>query len=152
MGNIAYITTRKQIKSYDMMSLLDKINKKRFNGKITITPAHDGWEISYGKDGTYGWGFWIHPDSPRKLACKHPIGSWMGYVFVVFQEELAKLTNGILSDEGVSDRWKPKPHKYPSYQSWIEILYSGAKEIYPDRFQEILEFELKFAPEDMRKY
>jgi hypothetical protein len=34
MSNIAFITTPKYIKSYDVKSLLEKINKKRFNGKV----------------------------------------------------------------------------------------------------------------------
>lgn len=152
MSNIAYITTRKLLKSYDILSLLNKINKKRFVGKMTIVSKDGGWDISYGVDGTYGYGFWMHPDSPRKLACKHPVGPWLAYVFVVFQEELAKLTKGILSDEGVSKKWKPKPHKYPSFQSWIGLLYSSTRKKNPIAFQTIMKEELQYVPEELRDY
>lgn len=149
MSNTAYITTKKHLKSYHIRDLLEKINEKRFDGKMQIEQDQYYWKVSYS-------GMWdgldFHGISAKKLACQHPHDPWMSYVFVVFQEELAKLTNGVLSDEGVSETWKPKPSKYSSYEKWIGILYANTKKTKPEAFKEILKAELNCAPEGMEKY
>lgn len=161
MGNIAYITTKKHVKFYDILDLLNKINQKRFDGKLTITQGYEGsglnkqdtsidaWKIGHLELTDY---LWLHCDSPKKLACKHPHNPWMSYVFVVFLEELGALTKGICSDEGVTERWKPRPKKYPSYKAWIEVLYSYTRKSRPAAFEEIMKFELACAPEGMENY
>lgn len=150
MGNIAYVTTKKHVKSYDVFSLLEKINEKRFGGKMVITQgAKFAWDISHPDiiDS-----LWFHRDSAKKIACKHPHDPWMRYVFIVYQEELGLLTEGIMSDEGVSERWSPNPNKYPNYKSWISLLYSRTEKMFPAHFENIVREELACAPKGMENY
>jgi len=154
MSNIAFITTRKHLKSYDIPSLLSQINDKRFDGKLTIKLVDGGWNVSFlenGLDtGKYGFGFWFHSVSPKKLAVKWPHGPWMTYVFVVFKQELAALTNGVLSDESEPGTYLPTPNKYPSYKSWIELSCSRIKK--SPYYDEHLKIEMGYAPKGMEKY
>ncbi len=161
MSNIAFITTRKYVKSYDMAKLLQKINTKRFGGKLVITQGYEGAALKKSDDKANAWKIghqdcwdylWLHQDAPKKLACKHPHNPWMSYVHIVIQEELAKLTSGILSDEGVEGHWKPKPHKYPSYTAWIDLLYSRSKEKEPEFYKSIFDLEMSHAPKGMENY
>jgi hypothetical protein len=149
MGNIAYITTKKHLKSYDITELLEKVNKKRFDGKMTITKDQYSWKVGYPGMRDY---LDFYPASIKKLSCKHPHDPWMSYVFVVFQEELAKLVGGILSDEGVDEKWKPKPQKYPSYDKWVALLYSNTIKKHPKDYRQILEMEFSCVPKGMENY
>jgi len=149
MSNIAYITTKKHVKSYDILSLLGKINNKRFDGKMTISENNYCYKISYSEFCDY-LEFYIK--SPRKLSCSHPHDPWMSYVFVVFRQELAKLTNGMLSDEGVEETWKPNPKKYPSYKEWIGLIYQNTRKENPKAFKSIMSVELEYAPKGMESY
>ena len=153
MSNIAYITTRKHVKSYDITSLLSQINDKRFDGKLTIIQEDEGsWLIKYlGKWDSFD-NLYIYQDSPRKLHIKHPHHPWMSYVFVVFNEELGAATNAVLSDEGIDETFKPNPQNYPTYQAWVEILHPNMKEKNPDYFKEHLKFEMSLVPKGMEKY
>jgi hypothetical protein len=152
MGNIAYITTRKHVKSYDMMSLLQDINQRRFDGKMTIRDHCEGWEISYQHWENAWETIWIHPESTRKVGAKHPHSVWMPYVFVVFLEELGALTNGVMSDEGVSERWKPNPKKYSSWDVWMKILHARSLQTNPEAAEQFIKLETSYVPNGMEKY
>ena len=159
MSNIAYIHTPKFVKSYDIKALLEKINRKRFGGKMEIGRGGESgkeddsvlaWRISY--PGSWDC-LWIHQDTPKKLACKHPHNQWMEYVFMVFQEELAAMVKGKLSDEGVQGTWKPKPKKYPSYLAWVNMIHSHSHKVLdPRAYYELIELEMSFAPKGMEDY
>jgi len=147
MSNIAYITTRKHVKSYDILSLIQQINQKRFDGKLEIEKSNYCWNVKY--QGLNDW-LEFYKDSPRKLSCKAPHHPWMSYIFVVFRQELAVLTGGILSDEGVEEHWKPTPKKYSSWKKWLMIIHNHIKD--EKMLNNIVENEFLLAPKGMEKY
>jgi hypothetical protein len=149
MSNISYLTTKKWIKSYDLPLLFQKINQKRFGGKLSISTQNNWWIVEY--PGNWD-GLDFNQVSPRKLGVKHPHGMWMDYVGVVFRNELGKMTNATLSDEGVEETWKPNPRKYPSYEAWIQKLHSSLKNKNPDLYKQVIQLELSYVPAGMEKY
>jgi hypothetical protein len=124
MGNIAFITTKKHIRSYNMFSLLQKINESKFDGKLNIVDDISAWSINY-QNNWDSINYYIR--SPRKIGAKHPHNNWMPYVFSVFQNELGYMTDGKLSDECCNEFWLPEKDKWESYKeyryemnSWME--------------------------------
>jgi hypothetical protein len=149
MSNISFITTPKYIKSYNMMALLGEINHRRFDKKLFIEESHFGWKIKHPSPENWDY-IWFHPDSPRKLAAKHPHDPWMCYVFLVFRQEIGSRTRGILSDEGVEDHWRPSPKKYPSWKAWLSLRVSHIKDEVSKQY--VIDCENQFLPKGMEKY
>ncbi len=159
MANHGWITIKKNLKDEKVLSHLQEINRRRFGGKLDIHSAYKGdWEISYKGDTRAG--FWHDPfhiwiSSPKKLEHRHPHGWWMTYVAVVITEELAHKMKGIMSDEGVPEKWKPKPKKYPTYKDWTIKLHSwnpSFKEKFPDSYEQVINMELSACPPGMENY
>lgn len=149
MSNIAFITTQKYVRSYDILGILESINNKRFGGKLTITGSGGNWVVGYQDD----WdGLDFYADSARKIHVKHPHGMWWEYVGVVFRHELGKVTKAILSDESTEETWKPSPKKYLSYETWIRKLHSSWKDKNPASYEETIQIELSYASKGMEKY
>jgi hypothetical protein len=149
MSNISFITTRARVSSYNITELLSKINDKRFDGKMTITEDESSWKVQYKND----WDTLnFYQPSPRKLSLKHPHTPWMGYVAVVFRNELGVATQALLSDEGVGETWKPNPKKYPTYKAWLDILHGSLKEFNLSSYKDLMRVELSMAPKGMKKY
>lgn len=72
----------------------------------------------------------------------------MPYVLNVFTGELSKKLNGIISDEGIKDKWKGNPDDYPSYKNWIKEYYGDSDPIFIDN--KCMEYDLKDDPEELR--
>jgi hypothetical protein len=152
MSNIAFLTTRRHVKSYDIVAMLVDINYRRFGGKLAIqahltTPPY--WSVYTPNDMD---GFDIYNPSPRKLSIKHPMMPWMDYVALVFRHELGRLTGAILSDEGVEETWLPDPDKYPTFQAWLELRHSRLYQNNPDSYLQLMQIEWKHVPSGMEKY
>jgi hypothetical protein len=149
MSNISFLTTRKHIKSYDIPALLQKINEKRFGGKLTITTGYGVGGVSLNDCDSFE--FYQH--SAKKIGAKSPHNPWMEYVCVVVRNELGAMTNAVLSDEDEGlGTWKPNPKKYSSYKKWVSLFYQSIATLDPRRFEEIVKDELARAPQGMEKY
>lgn len=161
MSNIAFITTKKHIKSYNILELLQQINNKRFDGKLNITGNDRSWRITYTKvkfmyinyteaedDSWDGIDFYLH--GKRKIGSKHPHTPWWEYVMIIFHEELASMINGTLSDEGVNEHWEPNPQKYSSYKNWLKIKTSWFKN--KNNAKQVINADLAFVPNGLEKY
>ena len=125
-----------------MINILEEINIRRFGGKLIIT-MFDKVGLQYKIDYPDIGGFDLWP-SKRKLEGKWPDHPWMVYVFIVFKHEIAKATNGTLSDESDDEVCKPAPEKYSSYEKWIEL--------HDYKSEELKKFELSYAPKGMENY
>jgi hypothetical protein len=171
MSSTNYITTRKHLKSYDLLTLLRKINDKRFGGMLTVNPAgvlsrntpiRRKWVFPYGNPRVIYQGKCLFPvwddlefraKSARKLAVRQPETAWMVYVDIVFRHELGKMTHGILSneDEGLGT-WKPAPKKYPSFRVWTEQRHEIMRHVLPHRFEEAVDRDMALVPPGMEQY
>ena len=122
MSNIRYITTKNHVKSYDIDSFLNKINKKRFKGLLSVLwqEKWEAWEITHPTFNNKVGGFEIMTSGAKQLSSAHPHDFWMKYVQTVFFQELGKMTNGLLWDESEpKDKYKPTPKKYSSFEKWL---------------------------------
>lgn len=154
MANHGFITSKKNFNAEQIRKDLDEINQRRFKGLLKIENSQWGtkgsWFISYKSDDQehpHGFNIWI--TSLRKIEHRHTHG-WAYYVEIVFSEELAAKYNGTISDEGISDKWKANPLKYPSYGAWLMVLYGHAKKINPKMFRSVYQMEWKLAPKELR--
>lgn len=148
MANHGFVTTRKTLTPEMVDRDIREIVERRFKNKLEI--KYDKVSENSPKKGTYdiwaGWEFhlpipskndkrdwyydftaWIM--SPHKLEFRHPHADWAFWAqSCVLQEELAYRYNGIISDEGVSERWKSSPErlkKYATYRKWLEARFGG---------------------------
>jgi hypothetical protein len=157
MANHGWITARKNLKPQEVLKDLQEINERRFKGLLTITETElgeGGWSIDFNQEGRVGLnGFDIWICSPRKLEHRHANG-WAFYLEVVFTNELGAKYDATLSDEGIDDKWKPNPKKYPTYRAWLDVLHSTLKKKksikYKQFYKEIIDIEMKWAPEELR--
>lgn len=153
MANHGYITSKKNFKKEQILLDLQEINERRFKGLLKIETLFDGkqWLIYFGEEKDKyinGIDFWLA--SRRKIEHRHE-DFFLYYMEVVFSEELGKKYDGILSDEGIDDKWKPNPKKYPTYKSWLKLKYSSNYWIKNNELaQECMECELAHAPEELR--
>lgn len=144
MANHGFVTTRRKLTVERVDKDIREIVERRFKGLASVKLENFGppkdeherwamWDFTVPctedlKRGRFPWGFEIWFTTPHKLEFRHSFtGSqdWCSWAqCCVMEEELAKLYNGWVSDEGVDNRWRGKPEKYPTFQSWLDILYS----------------------------
>lgn len=157
MSNHGWISTKANLKIERVAAHLDEINCRRFRDKLTIEEISKAeWHIKYNEtrpSSPLVWEYcslWIC--SPRRIEFRHPHNSWIYYVQVVFTEELAQALRGKLSDEGLPPpAWEPHPEKYPSYKSWIDILYANGKNhLSKIQYEDLIGPELNYAPAELR--
>lgn len=147
MANHGFITSKKNFKKEQVIKDLQEINLRRFDRKLTISSDFDTeWFISHG-----GYGFYIWISSPRKLEHRHASG-WLYYLELVFAEEMGKKYNAIMSDEGSDEKWKPRPEKYPTFKSWLDILYGHSKIKHPESYKTMIDLEMETCPRGFKKY
>lgn len=155
MSNVAFITTRKYLKSYNILQIFQQINNKKFGGKLIvftdseIYSDNQSWHIEYTDTKTfYAIDFYQH--GKRKLGCKHPNNQWMSYVMDVFLNDFGLNVDGILSDEGISETYKPVRNKHKSYNNYIDDLLSWYKSEENKQIEK--QFYLKHCPKEMIHY
>lgn len=154
MANHGFVSSKKHFKKEQVLLDLQEINERRFKGLLKIEDGAYGnkgaWFVSYQDKGwNYPVGFHIWIRSARMLEHRHT-RSWGYYIELVFAEEMGAKYNGIMSDEGISEKWKPEPGKYSSYSTWLDILYEHAKTDVPDLYKRVFKSELNLAPEILR--
>ena len=154
MSNLAFITTPKYIKSYDMYSLLMDINYDRFGKNLSVmsNPPDEWWRIDWiSLDPPSSDGFEFLIKSPKKLSVKPRVNPYTNYVIIVYKHELAKRMGGKLSDESQLGCYNPTPEKYSSYHRWLELKYDYLEGDKGLRDRDIL-MDLKSLPKELKIY
>lgn len=133
MGNLAFVSSKKNLYPHEVTSLLVRINAEFFDNLWTIdnSVAPECWQFYYkspipriGRSEemeTYShpyWEFWLQP-SKRKLSSNHPRPGveWVRWSWNMFQNECAHKWGGRLSDEGGEGTWAPKP--FQSFEDYV---------------------------------
>ena len=158
MANHGFIVSKKNFKADQIRKDLEEINRRRFKGLLKIEDSQWGdkgaWFVSYQAEGwEYPTGFNIWITSQRKIEHRHAHG-WGFYIELVFVEELGAKYNATFSDEGISNRWKPDPAKYPNYKAWLSIQYEHSKNSKNKAVRvmakQVIASELKMVPKELR--
>jgi hypothetical protein len=136
--------------------MFNQINKNKFGGKLEVIEVlpddlleNPAYNIIYPKDKIGGISFYQH--SARKFGTKHPTSTvWWQYIMSVFHNEFGVMTNGILSDEGIEETWKPVKDLWKSYRYYIQDKFSW----YESKENKRIETDLcmKRCPKEMRAY
>ncbi|CAB4196819.1 hypothetical protein UFOVP1290_339 [uncultured Caudovirales phage] len=153
MANHGFITTKKNLKKDNILLDLHEINQRRFKSSLSIEETNwsgrGAWYISYKVPGQdYREGFHIWLTSSRKIEHRHA-HNFAAYLETSFTEELGVKYNATMSDEGISDKWKPDPEKYKTYKLYYNEIYGGAHAI-PGFFEKLLKNTLSHVPKELR--
>lgn len=149
MANHGYVTTRKHLLA-DLINLdLMEINERVFKNKLTLTrDATNYWTFEYPNppDGRY-YSFPVQLTNKNKLEFRHQMGDWNFWAQNQVAEELALKYNGLISDDGVSEKWKAE-NKTPHYKDWVKrSWYRMAPK--PVAFA-MTKLQLKSVPKELR--
>lgn len=154
MANHGFITTKTFLKKEKILEDLQEINNRRFKGLLKIEDSNwsnkGSWFIGFQQEGWLnpeGFNIWIR--SPKKLEHRHS-RTWAYYLEIVFSTELAAKYDGILSDEGHDEKWKPDVKKYPTFQSWLDSCYCNLKKNHPKSFKQMVDLEMEYCPEELK--
>ena len=123
MANHGFVTTKKWLTGDRVEEALKDILEERFESKIPYKRTNDYFEIGF--ECPWVFGFWV--ENCHKLEFRHASPEWCWWVMCVIQNEFAIRYNGLISDEGVEEKWKGEPNKYPTFRSWIAIRYRNMK-------------------------
>jgi len=157
MANHGFVTVRTRLTPERVDKDIKEIVKRRLHDvlKVEGPDLFDdkktyGWLLSV--KGADDWQFSIWLSSPRKLEFRHPRGDWLWWAQVlVMTEELAVKYNGIVSDEGVSEKWKGDPAKYPTFESWLDARYPASDD-WKGAVEELKKMELERLPPIIRQW
>jgi len=143
MSNHGFVTTYRKILTPDRVDAdVREIVERRFRGQLDIACEK---LRNPPRKGTYGmWAWWeLHPKglldtareglhydfeislrSPYKLEFRHPHSDWGFWAqSCVFEEEFSFRYHGVVTDEGIADRWiatQERLLKYATYRMWTE--------------------------------
>lgn len=151
MANHGKIHCRKTPKPEQIEAKLQELCKTKFKDYVGVRPMTDrehGWALSVQGVPKFHDGsvlIWIR--SPRVLETRHQFSSdFMWWVSWTICHELGVLFNGMLSDEGVSERWKPVHNKYPTFLDYHKMKWSRTYQQYPVFAHQLL----KLIPKPLR--
>ena len=159
MSNITFLTTRRKLSPETVDLDIREIIERRFLGRIKVNltrfikkPKNKKdvwaqWECEadvHDKENSWRYGFDFYLEGHHLLHGKHPHSHW-GYwaLACVVLNELGVKYNGLRSDEtDPSDRWKPEPEKYPTFQAYNRICYGQ---------RPMAKIEWDYLPESLKK-
>lgn len=119
MANHGFVTTKRTIDSNRITTILNDLSVNKFNNLVTVKYDDNYWQI-IPISVKYGSAISIWKTSRRKLEARHAPGDFMRWVFAVALNEIALEYDGIISDEGISDRWKGEANLYPTFLSYVK--------------------------------
>lgn len=128
MGNIAYISSRKNIPIGHVVDIARRVNDEFFGGYFGVEPigtdeagvAFYAEELDRRKKPYECWALWKY--SPRRIGGKsiRTYGRWGTWAEDVFRNEVGHELQGRLSCEGVPGTQEPKPGRYRTFCAWLE--------------------------------
>lgn len=120
MGNYYFFVTKKYPYNLGLEALIPKLAADLFQGNLRVEGTGVNFDI-YQTVGDQKWPLyridWLHG---RRTGGKHGGLGWVGWTQTILMESIALAVGGHMGDEGVIERWKPNPEKYPTYRSWFE--------------------------------
>ena len=166
MSNHGYVTSGRIFKSDEVNSAINEINQRRFGNKLTIEHDKHGWfvgckifnkgyDIKKKSKVKYEMGFDLWIETKRKLEFQHNIDDFVWYVESVFINELAHKYNGMISDDGVDEKWKPDLTKYKSYRQYLACRSASYGKINKPAYfaaKMVERISYSMVPKEMRKY
>ena len=153
MGNLAFVSSRKNLRPEDVDALLREVNHRRFGDYFRIERPYDTvWSFHPPEDEPgFLWEFYLR-DTLRKISSNHPFRvAWQYWAWHVFQHEMAAAWNGRLSDEGGEGTWAPDLAKYAKFEDWQDLWYSRGNSFLPkDYAEQARREELDAVPDVLR--
>ena len=160
MGNISFVSSKKNLDFRGVTALLERINAEFFDSLWTIDhdPKWDIWQFGYNQaiprigrpdeEMAYDHHYWeFHlSESKRKLSSKGPrpgVG-WTYWAWNLIQNECAREWSGRRSDESQEGTWAPYP--YRNFEKWLESFYAHWDD-QPERKKEMMDRERSYLPE-----
>lgn len=122
MANHGFITTKRQLTVEKLKAALDEINKRRFRGLLELPPDGDSGFVITVKD-LVERPIWVA--SRRKIEIRHSCGGgdFAWWIDAVVLNDLALAFDGVISDEGVGDKWRGVENKYPRYLDFKKAMW-----------------------------
>ena len=160
MGNLAFISSKRNLDPRGVTALLERINAEFFDNLWSIDQkvAPECWRFSYAAaiprigrpqemkvyDHPF-WEFWLRP-SKRKLSSNHPRPGvqWVYWSWNIIQNECTREWGGRLSDEGVEGTWAPKPFR--TFEQYLDEYYDHFEDNH-ELQKELVERERSYLPE-----
>lgn len=138
MGNIAFVSFKKNVSDEVFTSMLEGVARSVFKGQALIVPDPCVIALRAGLvEGSSPWAFRLNyfRYGPRKFGCKHPRGGEVAHwIHFVVTAHLCREFNATLSDEGISGTWKDDLYRYPTFKKFLarnlypSIIVGGGKE------------------------
>jgi hypothetical protein len=160
MGNIAFVSSKRNLDSRGVTALFEKINDEFFNNLWTIEHNSNWtfWDFSYPRPiprigraeepMTYEHPFWeFHlGNTKRKLSSKAPRPGvqWTYWAWDTFRNECGRIWSGRLSDEGDSGTRAPKPFR--TFEEYLEMAFAHFEDR-PDLRKQFEVQERAYLPE-----
>ena len=131
MANHAKVTTKKRMSPTAVTCVLRSLSERVFQGLISVsytkTPGgkhHYGehlWSLNFVGNGGDVWMperyCWLN--STRQLEIRHSAGDFSWWLDCVVENEIAVVFDGMISDDGVSERWPGEPNKYDDLHAYL---------------------------------
>lgn len=152
MGNLTYVSSKRNLVGDEVDAQLREINERRFGGFFKIERLEgDGWSFEWKDYDRPCWVFWIHKKR-RRLGGKHALPvQWVQWAWAIFQGELATAWKGRISDDGVGETWGPDLEKFPTFTDW-QAMWHKHSSLPSDTLAQWRALEISEIPEEFRPY
>lgn len=135
---------KKKINMDLLYSMMQEINRSRFDGKINLKRNHDQDEewilLEIYKDG--GFPFWIN--EKRNIEIRHSCGGDLAWwIQDCFINDLALKTESKISDEGCDGKWKGEENYTPTLRSHLNKMFARSLEDHPKESEIIIDQTMK---------
>lgn len=122
MANHGFVSCKKKPTIPLIGEVIRNLNNTRFKQQLDIEEDGGCFQVTPKFD-EYAGAVTVWLASPKKIEIRH--GHWrqfMWWVDASIINELALRFNGLISDEGVSEKWQGEPNKYETYLSWLRLI------------------------------
>ena len=151
MANYGWVESEESITSEFVSSVLEEMNKNLFKGNLQVNfseeSGHPSWHIQYVSRGKV-WASricWLK--TPQRFEMRHGGGTSMDWwVDSAILNEIAVKVNGIIGDDGYDHHNKGEPHKFDTFEQFVQEYFAHVKNPIFRKF--ILSEEKKFTPEE----
>lgn len=155
--NHSFLTLRNKTFKPDIVDFqLRKIVSEKWGTAFIIERNDTFWEVKHPTEPGLGTSLWI--ETSRKLEFRRGYKQFASWVESYIRESLGIYFGAICGDEGIPDRWKPDPTKFPDYKSYFELLHepmykmSKLQKIVHNKVKNLAyKFILKQVPKELKK-
>lgn len=153
MANIGFVKSKKTIKPELIDEMLERINQSHFKGNLVIenhyySKHNDSWNVSYvsSVDSQHyaTRSFWLKTKRIFEMSHGGGGGDFAWWLDNTIINEVALMCDGIISDEGISDKWKGEKNYFPTYLLFLEMMKSHVQK--PEIKLWLLQEEMKYCP------